>query len=81
MTVIGVIIFRLALFMTSLMTSRKAAAEAETLRRHDDVIVSPGRCLVRCLTLFQVRVLSCELDGTRWASVDRYAFACSDLDL
>ena len=55
MRVIGVIIFRLVLALTSQMTSRNEAAAAETLRRHDDVIVAPGRCLVRCLTLFQVR--------------------------
>jgi len=37
------------------MTSREGAeAASEIGRRHDDVIVAPGRCLVRCLTLFQV---------------------------
>jgi len=50
MRLVGSATFRWALIMTSLMTSR-----ASTLR-HDDVVVTPGRCLVRCLTLFQVRL-------------------------
>ena len=54
MRLVGVVMLRWALIMTSVMTSR-AAAPAAAVRRHDDVIVAPGRCLVRCLTLFQVR--------------------------
>jgi len=51
MRVVVVIIFGLT---SIVMTTCDAAVSATTLR-HDDVIVTSGRCLVRCLTLLQVR--------------------------